>query len=559
MPHARIAVPDRPDALLTVTDRSGKAIRRLDPGEQEAMLAAFARPGATHQDRERGAAVVRAVQRYNRWLSCECLGPGEVPPVLVPVEGTFIRRDPHRPDHADGCPFERDAHDRVRHAKSLRAPRVGTVYRLAPAFPTVGPGPVRRKQERDDGADEDLDAAGAAARRGSRKAYYRDSLARLLFDLLHVAKVDRLGPGPRGWAAQVEALRAAACGILLGGSLRLSDVLETDPGRLDALVARIQQRKSWPNGCRPHGVLVFVAARIEDDAVVTASGAQFAIEGPISMSGPGRGRVRHGPFVAVVLVASPDGHSPPVPLKAYAQLCWSADDMLPVDSAHERRCLDILTEFRDRMAGLSLDVEIQKPLFDRSRYYAGREEVDAVVKPDFEGVIRTASGEFVRSFVVEVMGLDTPEYRRSKWRLRRLVEEKRMRYIEHVAHGGVSREAGDAGLRRALEDLGRRAVERAAMPRRPAAATPEPKAAPWNQVSIPPRAPAVQDPAPARPSSSAPAWWPALSPSPLSATPTAAPPSAPARLPPRLPSAPPPVPEQPSRLRCLWNRLLGTR
>ena len=137
MPHARIAVPDRADAVLTVTDRSGRPIRRLDAGEQEAMLAAFARPDATHQDRERGAAVVREVQRHNRWLSCDCLKPAWRHPAAVGRAG-----------------------DR--------------------------PGPARH------------------------------------------------------------------------------------------FGARVQGRKSWPQRSRPHGVLVFVAARIEDDALVAASGARLS-------------------------------------------------------------------------------------------------------------------------------------------------------------------------------------------------------------------------------------------------------------------------------------------
>jgi len=34
--------------------------------------------------------------------------------------------------------------------------------------------------------------------------------------------------------------------------------------------------------------------------------------------GPGMGRVRTGPFVVAVLVASPDGRAPLTPLKGYA-------------------------------------------------------------------------------------------------------------------------------------------------------------------------------------------------------------------------------------------------
>jgi len=89
---------------------------------------------------------------------------------------------------------------------------------------------------------------------------------------------------------------------------------------------------------------------------------------------------------------------------AYAHPCWSATDALPMNSTHERRCADILAGFQVWMARKGLTVEVTKPLYDRSRYYLGREEADVVVKPDFEGKVLAADGRFIRTFVIEVMG-----------------------------------------------------------------------------------------------------------------------------------------------------------
>jgi len=66
------------------------------------------------------------------------------------------------------------------------------------------------------------------------------------------------------------------------------------------------------------------------------------------------------------LVASPDGCAAPVPMKAYAQPCWSAEDILPLDSAREWDTLDILVRFRVWMAEGGYAVGITKPLFDRA-------------------------------------------------------------------------------------------------------------------------------------------------------------------------------------------------
>lgn len=48
--------------MLSVVDRNSRPVRTLDAAEMEAMLAAFARPGATALARMRGADIVRKVQ-----------------------------------------------------------------------------------------------------------------------------------------------------------------------------------------------------------------------------------------------------------------------------------------------------------------------------------------------------------------------------------------------------------------------------------------------------------------------------------------------------------------
>ena len=78
--------------------------------------------------------------------------------------------------------------------------------------------------------------------------------------------------------------------------------------------------------------------------------------------------------------------------------------MLPLDSANERRSLDILVRFQDWMGTQGYAVEITKPLHDRSRYFLGGEKPDQVVKPDFEGKVFAADGKFLRSLVVETLG-----------------------------------------------------------------------------------------------------------------------------------------------------------
>ncbi len=286
-------------------------------------------------------------------------------------------------------------------------------------------------------------------------------MSQALFKLLSDARVHQVGAGPRGLDAQSQALLQAAQGISLGDDLRLSEVLETNPAAMGELVRCIAARRSWPKGRRPHGVLAFVAEGIEGDTLLLAGGGRIAVSGAISVFGPGRGARRRGPFVVAVLIASPDGQQPLAPLEAYAHPCWSATDMLPLDSSHERRCLDILVRFQNWMTEEGCQVALTKPLHDRSGYYLGQEAGDAVVKPDFEGTIHAAGGGFLRSFAVEVMGYDHPEYRAVKARVKAAITGRRVHYLEHLAHDPARLEEHDRAFRSSLAQFGRRAISKA--------------------------------------------------------------------------------------------------
>ncbi len=289
-------------------------------------------------------------------------------------------------------------------------------------------------------------------------------------------------------------------------------MLGTDPAGMGELVRRIAARRTWPKGRRPHGVLALVAEGIEGiegDTLVLAGGGRIGTRGAISVFGPGRGAQRRGPFVIAVLVASPDGQQPLAPSEAYAHPCWSATDMLPVDSSHECRCLDILVRFQGWMAAEGCQVAIAKPLYDRSGYYLGQEAGDAVIKPDFEGAIQAANGGFLRSFAVEVMGYDHPEYRAGKVRVKAAITGKRVHFLEHLAHDPARMEEHDRTFRSSLTQLGRRAISKARdVPALPAApirptlmptATPAMPNRPIQPLAVPRTLmPMANSPAPAR-------------------------------------------------------------
>lgn len=78
-----------------------------------------------------------------------------------------------------------------------------------------------------------------------------------------------------------------------------------------------------------------------------------------------------------------------------------------------------------------------------------------MVKPDFEGTVHAIDGQrFLRSFVIETMGIDTDEYRANKVRLKQILMRKPGFYLEHVAHGGAEQAGRDARFRKDLFAFG---------------------------------------------------------------------------------------------------------
>ena len=176
--------------------------------------------------------------------------------------------------------------------------------------------------------------------------------------------------------------------------------------------------------------------------------------------------------------------------------------MLPLDSANERRSLDILVRFGDWMGTQGYAVEITKPLHDRSRYFLGSEKPDQVVKPDFESKVFAPDGGFVRSLVVETLGFRHAVYRTKKQRLKEILTRKPGRYLEHLAHDGIDPAEGDHRFRKDLLTFGKGVVDTAS--RRPA-----PNAKPA-MVPLPPvPSPALPRPLLIAPVLSWPAAWPA--------------------------------------------------
>ena len=478
--------------MLCIIDKKGRVVGPLSSSDYEACWRRLRIPVRPLRGENAGAGVVRTAQQRDCWFRCDCLGTDPAP-ILVPVTETHVRRSPHHAEHADGCPFEMNAAERDSYAASLRELKAGEGFNLVRAIGRPGAALVREAGTGVDTKDAPETEDGEPTSRGVHSARReRSKLSQLLFKLLFDTRLHQVGRGPRGHADQQAALYNAARGISLGGDLMLSGVLYTDAGYLDDLIGRVRLRARWPDGRRPHGVMAFAAARIEDDVIVAVSGTRLTVEGPVAMFGPGHGRVRAGPFVVAVLVASPDGSAPLLPMRAYAHSCWSATDILPLDSSREARCFNILVSFQGWTAGQAYTVEITKPLYDRSRHFLGRDEPGQIVKPDFEGKIFAGDGRFLRSLVIEVLGLDTLVYREKKRRLRQILAKKPGHYLEHLADDGIGQAEGNRRFRQDLLRFGKTVIDKDQ--RRSAVALQQPVVAP--SPPAPPPAQAMPRPLP---------------------------------------------------------------
>jgi len=231
------AEPSPSPPVLSVIDKKGRVVGRLSPADEAIILAAFAASCATAQARTRGADVVRTAQQRECRFRCDCLGPADPAPVLVPITETHIRRCPYHPEHAADCPFEMTAAEREGYVASLREPAAGESFKLARAIRQAS-GPLVREASGASAYEGEEDEDGQAADRGVHTARReRSKLSQLLFKLLADARVHQVGRGPRGHADQQAALYTAAREISLGGDLRLSGVLYTDVTTM---------RTAWP-------------------------------------------------------------------------------------------------------------------------------------------------------------------------------------------------------------------------------------------------------------------------------------------------------------------------
>lgn len=367
----------------------------------------------------------------DRWLACDCriCSSAEKSPLLHPVEGIILRRNPQRTvngspvgQHTNSCDFvttrgrpNSDEKNTSKFIEPDRRPREVTTFGLLRPFKT-----------------DQKDREGVHRQNRTVSDRTRSSThAHLLLTLLDRAKINRweYGAPSKNLFEQYTAIRAAAAELPIAENLFVGDLIISSPrmiGRKNQCREVLEQPYTlrskiaakaveWPVGSRPHGFLCTRVDRFADGKIhFGADHFPRPMQNKPHVFAECRD-VMVGPFIALVSYAcATPADTIYEPFGCYAQPCVDDDDCAPVDSTYEKRTLAFLRSVqRTEAASAGVRFNIVKPLFDLSVTMPdGRAEL---CRPDFILEIVGRNGEIERKIIVETMGRqDDPEYDESK-------------------------------------------------------------------------------------------------------------------------------------------------
>ena len=384
------------------TDGTGSGRILLPPPVREALVRWYTGRGS-RDDEEAGIILVQQARIGEKWIACDCLPPGEPPPILTPAflseaETYYLRRltAANRPEHLPCCPFFREqATNRLSEVRTQESPAdPPTGY-----FEVLRPAPEKLAQRPGEESSDDRTRQASVPR-----------LARLLWRLLGLANLNRTVPlceeGPdHSISDEFKKLAVAAQRVEIAPGIELGRALWTHAQALHSkrIYARLRELAHvWPRGHAPQAFLTLFTHKFEG-ATIHVSGAEPVVLANRVQSPSIRGNRIKGPYLAIVVAGQyPEAHGY-APLRGYAQPIYSGRRFIPVDSEFERTVLRELLQLRRAFYRIDLDLLIEKPVFDTLTPLGP-------CRPDFvlEACSRT-TGE-TRQIVVEAMGSQDEAY-----------------------------------------------------------------------------------------------------------------------------------------------------
>lgn len=315
-------------------------------------------------DEEAGIILVQQARKGAKWLACDCLPTGQLPPILTPAflseaETYYLRRLTNitRPEHDARCPFFRDqVTNRITQTRSPQTPaEPPDGY-----FEVVKPAPQKLAQRPGGDISDDRTRNASVPK-----------LARLLWRLIASARLNivparGLERAERSITDEFAAFRAVAAKIEIAPGIELGRALWTHGQALHSQRAYAGIRaleRQWPQGHAPQGFLLVFAQAFRGSTLYVAGCDPLSIANRVQSPSVRDDPIK-GPYLGLVVISKlPEAHGYAA-LSAYAQPIFSGTRFVPVSSESERAVLRAILNARRTLERAGIDVIIEKPVYD---------------------------------------------------------------------------------------------------------------------------------------------------------------------------------------------------
>jgi hypothetical protein len=340
---------------------------------------------------------------------CDCCPDAKRAPRLFVVKGNRLRREDtigsDATPHDDNCDFAYEPDEQKQLVETWRPFRKDEYQlKLAPNFDEK----------------EKLPSASASYISTRSCAPY---LARVLFNILHEAKTDRILPTSRlrrHNQTETNPVLKATLNFSIAPDKSLLDWTAMSVQDSYELKRRLEAARSpeWP---RPCGLFIDILGKIGNKTVyLSRSDEPIKVMGDMAIFGK-QSHARERFYVVIGVVTFPTKEAEEIELyDVYAHPCFSPTDPMLIDSAMEDATLALLIDCRDWLAGQGITVTVEKPMFDLGA--TKMKEPREVCRPDFILYCRRGGGERM-IVIIETIGFDDAVYRERKRQLRSLHEQ----------------------------------------------------------------------------------------------------------------------------------------
>ena len=397
--------------LCLVTKSKLRVERELTEEEAEAVRD----PLRDDSMAELALAVLKEGRENDLWLRCDCRIDIDDDPLVAPCRKAMgagyswrVLQGENRPQHHPDCVFYRES----REERAQRNWRRAAWVRPEGYFEALQVRKGGNSAEMDTGGDGTAltDPLQAPGEDGDREPGRRrmPALPGLLYWLLETAGLTRVRaneppPGIGGWA---EAMSAAAKTIEVAPGHPLDGLLFPwrtgwDRWRVHARVR--EAARDFPEGHVPQGFVCFPVLQVGEKSLpATSKYGELEVVSRIKRPTIG-GHPVSGPYLFFGVVALTTRRRGYECVRGWAQPIVSVHCPVPVDSDFERQAFGTLTTTLRILDREFPDAEftMEKPVFE-----IGTEQ--GPCRPDF--LIHSRRNGEVRTWVVEVMGFERPDY-----------------------------------------------------------------------------------------------------------------------------------------------------